>query len=273
MRFLSALAITSVAFSNLSFAAVPEAEEEDDWSEFETSVGDDDEEAGASRPVEDSSLAEAADADLTEPEREMRMALCIGIARQKFHDNADMFKQTIETMMEIHKVEENQAAEMVHITMIKHCYINFDQENDIKLLTEATTKDGVTSESWNAVADRVISPPANEVPGTQSTLAARQWDLIRAFVEKERTKRDSEKKDSGSSSTKSESGSGKKKESGRSLPKLEVIGSQMGAFQKFLYFVAVFGAIFGGGYLLVKKLIQNEVDKESRKNRASKKKN
>lgn len=255
MRFLTAIAVSAVSLASVSPNLFVRADElvelqpeddDEDWAGIDVSTDD---EAGEPAFEEDTSLAESADANLSESERKLRMGICVSVARQKFAQTQEALKPVLDGMKEIHKLDDDQAAEMIHVSMIKNCYINMDQENDLPELIAATGDD----EKWGALADRLIAPPAGEQASKQSTLAARHWEYVREYVESEHKNR---------------------REDGEfnfsSMGKLNVIGSGMSGFQRFLYFVSVFGAIFGSGYLLVKKLIQKEVEKESRK---TKKKN
>ena len=187
--------------------------------------------------TEDSSLAEEADADLTEAQRKIRMAMCFGVARQKFVESKEEMEKAVEMVKSMHNIEEDQAREMIHVNMIKNCYINFDQEEDLKMFTNAEPD----LEQIKQTMDRLVGPSPKEQPGKQSTLADRHWNLIREIVDEERDRQQSE------------------------FGKIEVLGSKMSPFNKFLYFVAVFGAIFGGGYVLVKKLMQSEAEKSVRR--------
>ena len=255
MRIISAIAISAVSlvsvsprlFVSANEPVVEHEEDDDDWAGIDVSTED---EAGEPGTEQDSSLAEAADADLSEPERKMRMGICVSVARQKFARTRDMLKPIMDSMKELHKIDDDQASELIHVSMIKNCYINMDQGKDFPELISSTNDD----EKWDEVADRLVAPPAGEEPGKQSTLAARHWEYVREFVENEKSGRES----------------GEDIFDFSSLGKINVIGSGMGTFQRFLYFVSVFGAIFGSGYLLVNKLIQKEVEKVTRK---SKKKN
>lgn len=187
--------------------------------------------------TEDSSLAEEADADLTESQRKMRMAMCFGVARQKFVESKDEMEKAVEMVKSMHNIEEDQAREMIHVNMIKNCYINLNQEEDLKIFTNAEYDIEQVKETMN----RLVGPSKKEQPGKQSTLADRHWNLIREIVEEERNRQQSD------------------------VGKIEVLGSKMSPFNKFLYFVAVFGAIFCGGYVLVKKLMQIEAEKAIRR--------
>ncbi len=224
---------------------------DDDWDEEDDLMvtTDDEVDPDVEEPplmTEDTTLAEKADAHLSEGERKMRMALCIGIAREKFLDTEEEMEKTIEMMQTIHKMETDQAREMIHINMIKNCYINFNEKEDIPAIT-AGEKEG---EKYKEVVNRLILPPADDEGDSlkQHTLLTRQWDLIKDVVEKER----------------------KKQSSLFGADSVGLVGSKMGAFSKFLYFVAVFAAIFGGGYLLVKKLMQLEEEKNNKKNKKRK---
>lgn len=236
MRILSALAL-----SGLSLLVVPEPyvvaatsveDDDEDWSEFETGEDEAAEAAGV-QMEEDSTLAENADAALSEPERKLRMALCLGLARQKFSQSADEMQQAVDMMTKMREIEEDEAREMIHVMMIKNCYINFNQETDLGVLSEPNET------AWTELVDRLIAPSPKEQKGKQSTLAPRQWELIRQVVDEEKKQKD-------------------KKQKPAEKPRIEVVGSNMGAFSKFIYFISVFGAIFGGGYFLVKRLMETE---------------
>ena len=229
------------------------AQDDDGWDDEDDSLVVEDPEDELDSDIkeppqmeEDTSLAEKADEHLSEKERKMRMALCIGVARERFLSNEAEMEKTVEMMKAIHNMEIEQAKEIIHINMIKNCYINFDEKVDIPAIT-AGDKD---EEKYKAAVDKLISPPAMEEATKQPTLLSRQWDLIREVVEDERTKQSTL----------------------LGGDRVGLIGSKMGAFNKFLYFVSVFAAIFGGGYLLVRKLMQMEADKANKtKTKSSKK--
>lgn len=247
----------SVAVVSAEETAVPAVAEDDDdddtdWSQYEMPVEDegdfDDFPEPAEERKEDTTLAEAVDMHMDENQRQMRMAICIGIVRQKYADEkADMMKN-IEALAKMQGVSEEEMSNMIHMNMIKNCYLNLDQEADIGLLSDP--------ESFASVSTKIVSPPANEPEGTASTLLSRQWELIRTFLDKE----------------KEQGGPGKAKPE-ITAPKIEILGSGMNGFQKFLYFVSVFGAIFGGGYLLVKKMVGLETAKKQPKVKKTKKHN
>lgn len=155
-------------------------------------------------------------------------------------------KQAVEMMKSVHNMEAEQAREMIHINMIKNCYINFDEKEDIPALRAGETDE----EQYKAVANKLVAPPAQQDATKQPTLLERQWNLIREVVDDERAK-----------------------QTGATGGKIEVIGSKMGGFSKFLYFVSVFAAIFGGGYFLVKKLMALEAEKTTKKKSARKQEN
>ena len=267
MRFSTVAAISAVAcwFQTPLIVAgdeahSPEVEDDDDtdWDSFETSYADEDEESGetgtpSSEP--DSSLVEAADADLSQDERKVRMGVCLSVGRQKFQRAKDMFEPILEQIQEQHKVDESQAIETILISLIKNCYINFNQETDLKDLIASADSE----EKFDAISDRLIAPPVGELPGKQSTFASRHWDLIKEIIQKEQEERTTGKK----KTTEDEIPNFNQKEAPQI--KVNLVGSDMTGFQKFIYFVSVFGAIFGGGYLLVKKLIQREVEKDKKK--------
>jgi hypothetical protein len=213
----------------------------DDEDDADLTVGDDER-----PPEEDTSLAEAADASLTDTERKMRMALCFGIARQQFMENEEEMEKALEMIASLQNTDVTQAKELMHVNMIKNCYINFDQEKDIEIFAnESVDKDAV-----KASMARLVAPSPKEEAGKQATLLQRQWDLLRDIskTEQERAQRE--------------------------FGKIDFIGSNMGGFGQLLYFVTVFGAIFGGGYMLVKKLLQTEsergVSRRKKDRRASK---
>jgi hypothetical protein len=223
------------------------AEEDDGWEEdddlitVETQENESAEEPEIEEPPryeEDTTLAERADENLTDSERKMRMAMCIGIARERFMSSEEEMKQAVEMMKTLHQMEEDQAREMIHINMIKNCYLNFKENEDIPTLTAGENDE----EKYKSVVNRLIAPPLVQVEGKQQTLLERQWELIRQVVEDERTR-----------------------QTGQMGGKFEVIGSKMSGFNKFLYFVSVFAAIFGGGYFLVRKLMALEAEKMTKK--------
>ena len=251
--------ITTALIAATSLLAVPyvvatevDDDDDEDWSEFDTVPSPEEKE-----PVrEDTTLAEAADADLTESERVMRMTLCIGLVRQKYAEDAEAMKTILESMAKLQEVTEEQAANAIHVNMLKNCYINFDMENDLKELADES--------KFSEIATRIVSPPTDEPEGTTSTLLQRQWELINTVLDKEEKNKTSEEKGNGDK-TSGEKKTGGKKETGR-MPKIEVIGSGMNGFQKFLYFISVFGAVFGSGYLVVKKMIGLEAEKQAKRN-------
>jgi hypothetical protein len=196
-----------------------EDEEPADWDDL------DDEPA----PLKtDFSLAESVDAEMSEVERRLRMTVCLGLARQKFQRSPEEMQEGVKRIAEAREMSAEQASELISISMIKNCYINFNAETDLGVLSEQNES------AWDEAMTRLISPPKGEIPGTSSQLLERQWDLLRQIVEEQDER--------------------VKEVAGR----IELPGSTMGGFQKFAYFVSVFGAIFGGGYFLVKKLMEAE---------------
>jgi len=240
MRFFTAAILSVIAIRG-------RAEEYDGWEEdddlitVETQENESAEEPEIEEPPryeEDTTLAERADENLTDSERKMRMAMCIGIARERFMSSEEEMKQAVEMMKTLHQMEEDQAREMIHINMIKNCYLNFNEKEDIPTLTAGENDE----EKYKSVVNRLIAPPLVQVEGKQQTLLERQWELIRQVVEDERTR-----------------------QTAQMGGKIEVIGSKMSGFNKFLYFVSVFAAIFGGGYFLVRKLMALEAEKMTKK--------
>lgn len=241
MRFLKAFVIPLVTLFVISDIPIAHASIEDDddedWSEFETEAVDEDEQ------VDKTALARQADANLTSTERKVRMGLCIGLVRQKFAKSRESMEELIAQIAKLQEVTEEQAAESVHVMMITNCYINMDQARDLPEL----------SNNFDAVADRLTAPA---VEGEQNTLTDYQWELIKEFIEKEQSS-ETEKRERKERMEKRKNADPKeqKEEPKRGRP-IEVIGSGMGTWTKLMYFIAVFGAIFGGGYVLVKKLAE-----------------
>jgi hypothetical protein len=248
MRFVKSLILL------VSAVAYVHANDEDDgWEEADdhtVTVETDEEEAETDPDVdappayeEDTTLAEQADANLSEQERKTRMGLCIGIAREQFLSSEEEMEKAVEMMKTIHNMESDQAREMIHINMIKNCYLNFKEEEDLPALTKSATEEN--KEVYQALVGKLVAPPAmpeSEVR-KQPTLLQRQWELIREVVEEERGRQ-----------TGPMGGA-----------KIEVLGSNMSAFSKFMYFVSVFAAIFGGGYFLVRKLMELETAKVTKR--------
>lgn len=251
MRFLNAVAVSSLLFAGSLHAGTVVDDDDDDWADFETETFDEEAfDASNFAPKQDSSLAAAADAFLSAPQRKIRMALCIGLVRQKFASAKEDMQAVIAQVAQMQQVSEEQAAESIHIMMLKNCYINIDQASDLKALVEG--------DKFDEVADRLVAKPAGEEEGAISTFTDYQWELIKDFLENEKK-------------TKSENGGGG---GGGSTggARMEVIGSKMGTLQKLLYFLAVFGSIFGGGYILVKKLMQYELEKSQKRGKKAEKK-
>jgi hypothetical protein len=250
--------LTSVVFGGALCLFAPNyvrAEDEDDggWDEEDdlTVTTDDFVDSDIEEPPamqEDTSLAEKADEHLSQGERKMRMALCIGVAREKFLENQEEMEKMLEMMKAIHKMEADQAREMIHINMIKNCYINFNEKEDIPAITSGDKDE----DKYKETVSRLVAPPTGDDDSLkQHTLLTRQWDLIKEVVEAERSRQ-------------SDLLGG---------DRIGLVGSKMGAFNKLLYFVSVFAVIFGGGYLLVKKLMQLEAEKNSKKTAKKKKSN
>jgi hypothetical protein len=233
-------------------------DDDEDWTDFDIpSNGDEDAEHVETRG--DTTLAEKIDANMTEQERKLRMTLCIGLTREKFTTDS-LFEHT-EKIAEITGMPKEQVANNMQLNMVKNCYLNLDVAKDMPELTSGD------SEKFKIVSEKVFAPPVAEETGeddsgtrrSQPTLLQRQWELIRDVIESEAKDADSaDDDDPYSEFTKMDRG------------RMEVIGSQMTSFQKFLYFVSVFGVVFGGGYLLVKKLIRHEMEKSAtRKSKGS----
>jgi hypothetical protein len=124
--------------------------------------------------------------------------------------------------------------------MIKNCFIKIDQETDIEAISKALNDENTAA--WTEIAQRLVSKGSEEDKESLD-FAPRHWELIREIVQEER----------------------REKSKAAAAPKITVIGSGMTNAQKVIYLMVVFGIIFGGGYWLVKKLIQKELDKKTRR--------
>lgn len=244
---LSVVLPPSVPF--VAGAAVDD-DDDDDWSGIDVETEDDGDSGesdfdSASQEEGDTTLAELVDANLSHTEQKVRMTLCIGLARQRYATDMDHLKEAVSQMAESAGITEDQAVNQLHVNMIKNCYLNLDQANDLKELTSGDV------EKFNEISARVVGPPEEE-GDKPSTLLPRQWELIREVVEAEQNKSDDGDND-------------EPYKEFANMGRMELIGSKMSGFQKFLYFVSVFGAVFGGGYLLVKRLIAYELEKNTKR--------
>jgi hypothetical protein len=183
------------------------------------------------------------DEDLTEPARKIRMSVCLDVARGIFASSKPQMDESIAQIKEAYSVDEDKAAEMVHVAMIKNCFIKIDQDTDIEAISKALNEEN--TEAWTEIAQRLVSKGATDSEEGKDSLdfAPRHWELIREILQEER----------------------REKSKAAAAPKITVIGSGMTNAQKVIYLMVVFGIIFGGGYLLVKKLIQKELDKKTRR--------
>jgi len=213
-----------------------EIDEEDFEKEFERIVNE--------NTVEDRILDE--DKNLSEEEKKLRMKTCISLARDVFVQAEERMKNWIDYLMKKESLEEERAVETVHISMIKTCYISMRQDSDIEELKTAE-KEGNTHE-WISIASRLVFIPPEDDVQQYGEFAPSHWEMIRQIIFEETQQ--------------------KRKE--QAAPKIKVIGSDMNALQKVLYLMLVFGAIFGGGYWLVKKLIQKDLDKQAKRNKKKK---
>ena len=257
MRFLKAVlfSATVCVFPSIPYVAgtaVEEEEDDDDWSgiEVETEETTEEGEDGLSDAADsaaiheqgDTTLAETVDANLSEAERKIRMTLCIGIARERYKNDRENLEDVIAQMAKEANISEDQAVNELHVNMIKNCYLNLDQETDMSELTSGD------EDKFDQVSTRVVAPPSwsGDKP---ATLLPRQWQLISDIVE-------AEKNNANNDDPYNEFAN---------IGRMELIGSKMSGFQKFLYFVSVFGAVFGGGYMLVKKLVAFELEKNAKR--------
>ena len=258
MRFLQAVFFSAAVcvFPSVPYVAgtAVDDEDDDDWSGIEVESEVEDEESkgeeedagltGASmNAAGDTTLAETVDAELSDSERKIRMTLCIGIARERYKNDKDNLEDAISQMAEAANISKDQAVNELHVNMIKNCYLNLDQEADMSELTSGD------EDKFDEVSARIIAPPAGseDATGKPATLLPRQWQLINDIVEAEKNNNDDPYNEFAN------------------IGRMELIGSKMSGFQKFLYFVSVFGAVFGGGYLLVKKLIAFELEKNAKR--------
>jgi len=251
MRFVKAAVILSVCL--FGGIRATEVDDDEDWSEFEVTDDDsgdiDSDSAEEAASFEgDTTLAETVDEKLSEPERKLRMTICIGVTREKFA--IDNLLEQSEKLAELTGMSKEQVANNMQLNMVKNCYLNFDEKRDF---LELTSGDPAT---FKEATSRVLAPPASEVEaeGKTTTLLKRQWDLIRDVIETEQKASSDKKKDDDDPYSEFSN-----------FGRMELIGSKMSSFQKFLYFVSVFGAVFGGGYLLVKKLIGYEIEKNQKR--------
>jgi len=258
MRFLTTVFLSAVCvlFPSVPYVAgtAVDDDDDDDWSGIEVETEDDGDEdlsdaadTAAVHEQGDTTLAEAIDANLSHAERKIRMTMCIGIARQRYILDKDGFSEYVSKMAEAAGISEEQAVNELHVNMIKNCYLNLDQETDLKDLTSGD------ADKFDTVSARVIAPPASAEEGSKpATLLSRQWELISEIVEAEKNQGENGANDDPYNEF-------------ANIGRMELIGSKMSGFQKFLYFISVFGAVFGGGYLLVKKLIAYELEKNAKR--------
>jgi hypothetical protein len=232
MRFLTT---TVAAFACINLVVLAEVADDDDedWSKYEQVEADEDFDSGdldeaPADYVQDTTLAESVDAELSEDQRQVRMALCIGVVRQKYDIDREEITKRIPSLAKLQGIKEEEVANAIHMNMLSNCYLNLNQDSDLPELAD--------SGKFDAAASRVVGPPAGGDDKKSYTLLPRQWELVGKFLEDEKK-------------------GGNKKKSEPKVAKIEVPGSGMNAFQKFLYFVSVFGAIFGGGYMLIRKMI------------------
>lgn len=265
MRFFNALIFSTASLTLLqqvpyvaASSSDDDDDDDDDWSgiEVETDVDEDDlsglgdaTDEGQNDPRIDTSLAEKVDENLSEDAKKLRMTVCLAIARKVYQLNQNELKDTVDSIVASMNVDEAQAVNHLHLSMIQNCYMNMDQEKDLKDLTSGD------HETFVQLSERVIAPPqgyesGEKIPG----ITLEQRMLLHKIVEEEQ-----EKVDKGAEAEEDPYNEF------ANIGRMELIGSKMNGFQKFLYFVSVFGAVFGGGYLLVKKLIAHELEKNTKR--------
>lgn len=224
-----------------TFVKATEVAEEEKVEQPEDDDVDWDDEDEVNALIDENSGSEISlDANLSDSDRKVRMSACIDVARSVFAGSKDEIQATIDALKEAYKLEDEKAIEMMHIAMIKNCYINFDQEKDVEAIMKVLKEEN--SNAWKELSNRLVSKPEDE-DESGSEFAPRHWELIRQIIYEENDQ--------------------KRKET--VAPKIKVVGSDMTSLQKVLYLMVVFGSIFGGGYWLVKKLIKKELDKQNKR--------
>ncbi len=245
MRFTSLITLSAAPlFFNQPLAAATTVDMDDD-DDLDFDDDDDDfdldlepsaESDEGTEVKEDTTLAEAADAGLSPVQRSVRMAACIGMVRHRISTKKEEVDKVIDQWKLMRQMTDEQAMDILHVTMLKNCYINLDQEADIKSFTSDP------EEFQSDIADRVFSPPAGEAPGTQATLLQRQWDLVKDYIETE-----------------------SKFDEARQMPKIDLPGSSFGPFMKTIYFNTVFSAVFGGIYVMIQRLTKGQEQLKKKK--------
>jgi len=193
------------------------------------------------------------DLELTEDDRSNRMGTCFSYTMGRIQARRQMVSQTAREIMEMHKIQEQQAITVVLSNWMMACYMNIgDDEMDQAIGTPFGSPLETPADKEEEIFGQ--NPLA---PQTVRQASERQWKLLgETMKENQEHFKQQQQQQRGAPPP-------------RGQPQAGLPGSSMDTGTGFIYMIAVFVVLFGIGTLVVLKLNVKENGK-TEKDRGSK---